>query len=139
MEEAYQLTQALPGVGWIEQPVQLGHGGAEAARKFAAAEPGPVHPSPRLHGELVNQEFSEVARVLVVLQGVVDVYGTLVPGFEDVCDRLAPEFLVDVCLTDPVLRGWPWVELRVRDREDFPRAHGELEQGLPIVHGGASD
>ena len=83
MEEAYQLTQALPGVGWIEQPVQLGHGGAEAARKFAAAEPGPVHPSPRLHGELVDQEFGEVARVLVVLEGVVDVYGTLVPGFEE--------------------------------------------------------
>jgi hypothetical protein len=106
MEKPDQLTQALTHIGRIEQSVQLGHGGAEATREFAAAEPRPIHSSPRLHRELVNQEVGEVARILVVLQGVVDVHGTLAAGFEDVRDRLAPQLLVDEGLPNAIFRGW---------------------------------
>src|SRR5438552_10688544 len=55
MEKAYQLPQALARVGRVEEPVQLGHRGAEATRKLGSAEPGPLRPPPRLHGQLVNQ------------------------------------------------------------------------------------
>src|SRR5207247_10853905 len=81
MEKAYQLPQALARVGRIEEPVQLGHRGAEATRKLASAEPGPLRPPPRLHGQLVNQELGQVARILVVLEGShPQLGGATVPG-----------------------------------------------------------
>ena len=57
MEKAYQLPQALGRVGRVEEPVQLRHRGAEATRKLASAESGPLRTPPRLHGQLVNQEL----------------------------------------------------------------------------------
>jgi hypothetical protein len=44
VEKAHQLTKALPRIGWIEQPIELGHRGAETTRELATAEPGPTHP-----------------------------------------------------------------------------------------------
>src|SRR3989442_3044513 len=81
MEKAYQLPQALARVGGVEEPVQLGHRGAEATRKLASAEPGPLRPPPRLHGQLVNQKLGQVARILVVLEGShPQLGGATVPG-----------------------------------------------------------
>src|SRR5438552_4324577 len=139
MEKAYQLPQALARVGRIEEPVQLGHRGAEATRKLASAEPGPLRPPPRLHGQLVNQELGQVARILVVLEGVVDVYGALLARFEDVRDGFAPELLVDVGLPNPILRSRPRVELGIGNGEDLTGAHGELQLCLAVVHQGTAD
>src|SRR5437867_10464501 len=139
VEEADELAEALPRVGRIEQPIQLGHRRPETTREVATTEPRATYPPSGLHGELVNQKFGEVTRFLVVLEGVIDVYGTLVPGFKTVRHGFACEFLVDIDRANPVLRAWPRVELRVRDREDLPGAHGELQLCLSIVHGGTAD
>src|SRR6266446_5771397 len=139
MEKAYQLPQALARVGRVEEPVQLRHRGAEATRKLASAEPGPLRAPPRLHGQLVNQELGQVARVLVVLEGMVDVYGALLARFEDVRDGFAPELLVDVGLSNPIRRSRPRVELGVGNGEDLTGAHGELQLCLAIVHHGTAN
>jgi hypothetical protein len=74
VKESYELAEALPGVCGIKESIQLWHGSGQAPRQFSTAQARLLHPAPGFDREFMNHEFSQVARVLVVLQRVFDVY-----------------------------------------------------------------
>src|SRR5439155_139818 len=139
MKQPHELVDTLARVGWIEQPVDLRNGRVQSTRQLSAAETRPLVAASGLYRKLVVQQFGEVGWVLVVLQRVVDVYRTFLPGGQDVCHGFVPEFPVDVRFADSVLGGGTWVELRVRHRVDLPRTDDQLELRLAVVHSDLAD
>src|SRR5205809_5506183 len=139
MEKSKQLRQALPGVRRVQQPIELRHGRAETTGQLSAAQTRAINSSLRFDGELVDQQLSEVARVLIVLERVIDMHCTFGTGFENVGDSFVPELLVDVCRSDPVRRRRAGGELRVRKREGLSRPDRQLELCLAIVDGHLSN
>ena len=89
------MIQALPGVGRVQQPIELRSRSAEATGQLSAAEFRMVESTLCLQRQFVGQQLGQEARVLVVLKRVIDVHGSFRPGLENIGHSFAAKFLID--------------------------------------------
>jgi len=74
----------------INQAVELRRGGPEASDNLALRERTGADSLLGLDGELVEQRITKEARILVVFEDLLDMYGPLFPGFQNVGNPSRP-------------------------------------------------
>ena len=114
MEERDELTQALAALADRAGDRAAARRCGAVGRALAGSAPS-SRALPRLDRELVDQEVGQIARVLVVLEGLLDVHGAFRAGVENVGGGFASELLVDVDAGDAVVAGGSRIEAREGD------------------------
>jgi hypothetical protein len=76
-QERDQLRQALARVRWVEKAIQLRYRCAETPRQFSMAELSLLDAIHRFDGKLVTEQICKNRWVLVVLERMVNVHGSL--------------------------------------------------------------
>src|SRR5713226_5996585 len=103
LKESEHLVNRLPIIGLIEESIELRRGGSEPANDLP--------PGQRRHGDAllsferqpVEEEISQVVRILVVFEDVLDMNRPLAPGLKNIRKPFTSQFLIDEHLGDGVV------------------------------------
>ena len=88
MEQRKQLAKRLAVVGLVKKAIELASGGPQPSDYLALAERSRLQALLSLDGQLVQQQITKIAWVLVVLENLVDVHRSLSPRLEYIGKRL---------------------------------------------------
>lgn len=100
-----QPINGLPVIRLINQAVELRRGGPESSDNLALRERTGADSLLGLDGELIEQRITKEARILVVFEDLLDMYGPLFPGFQNVGKPFSPQFAIDEDSSNSVVSG----------------------------------
>src|SRR5262245_19877706 len=138
MEEREHLVDRLAVVGLVEQPIELRRRRTQPPDDLPAAQPAARDPLLRFDRQSMEDQVSQVGRILVVLKDLLDMNCVLGTGAKDIREALAAYLRIWKDPHDRVPRGGPDLEPGVREPEHSLR-RADLEALLPVVEGDATN
>jgi hypothetical protein len=125
-------------VGLIEDPIELGRGGAEPTNDLTFRQRAHFDPPLCLERQPVEKKITQVAGILVVLENLLDVNRPLPAGFERVNKPLPFQLFIYHDASDTVGGARLWIGLGVREGVDL-RMRPDLECLLAVIELYTSD